>query len=142
MEDTSGLHDPLSEMPWSADFVMQAIEILPVAMRDRGIWYFAPEHADSFVVGWPAGEKPEVVAARAIEQLQMEPLIFHSTSWRHAGTELVLTYLCFVESTATAPESWRVGPMARAELARGDPTAAPQDIGVLQVQEHALHHLA
>jgi len=67
-------------MPWSADFVMQAIEILPVAMRDHGIWYFAPEHADSFVVGWPAGEKPEVVAARAVEQLQMKPLILHSTS--------------------------------------------------------------
>ncbi len=141
-DDIAGLHDPLSEMPWSADFVMQAIEILPVAMRDGGIWYFAPEHADSFVVGWPAGEKPEVVAARAVEQLQMKPLILHSTSWRHAGTEVVLTYLCVVEPTATTPKSWRTAPMARAELARGDVIAPPQNIGVIQVQEHALRHIA
>ena len=141
-EDITGLSGPLSELPWSADFVMQDIEILPVAMRDSGIWFFAPEHAPSFVVGWPAGEKPEVVAARAVEHLRLKPLVLHSTSWRHVGTEVVLTYLCVVEPTADPPESWRTAPMTRAELARGDATAPPQNIGVLQVQEHALRHLA
>ncbi len=32
-----GLPDPLSEIPWSADFVMQAIEVLPVTYRGQGL---------------------------------------------------------------------------------------------------------
>lgn len=121
---------------------MQAIEILPVTMRDAQIWSFSPEHGDSLLIGWPAGEKPEAVAARAVEQLRLKPLLLHSTSWRHVGTEVILTYICVVDASAAPPVFWRTAPVARAELARGDAVAPPIDIGVLQVQEHALRHLA
>ena len=99
--EVTGLSGPLSETPWSADFVMQSIEVLPVLKRDGGIWFFAPEHADSLVLGWPAGQKPEFIAARAMEQLGLRPFVLHSTSWRHAGPEVILTYICVVHAPAT-----------------------------------------
>jgi|GEM_PF-1820458 hypothetical protein len=53
--DIHSMGDPLSEMPWSADFVMQALEVLPVFLRNGRLSSMGPGHADSFVVGWPAG---------------------------------------------------------------------------------------
>ena len=61
--DIESMPGPLSESPWSADFVMQAIEVLPVLLRNGRLWALLPEHADSFVVAWPAGARPEEVAA-------------------------------------------------------------------------------
>jgi len=141
-DQIEGLPDPLSELPWSADFVMQAIEVLPVALRDGHVVSFRPDCAGSFVVGWPAGAKPEEVAARAMAQLGIEPLVLHSTSWRHAGQEVVLTYLAVVRPDAAAPDSWETDPAGHVELARGEATAPPPAIGVAQVLEHALRHLS
>ena len=137
-----GLPGPLSELPWSADFVMQAIEILPVDAKDGELVSFSPEHADSFIVGWPAGEQPEAVAGRALQTLGLRPAILHSTSWRQTGGEVVLTYLAVVDSSHGVPESWLVSPVVHVELARGDATTPPPVIGVSQVLEHALRHLA
>jgi hypothetical protein len=141
-EGVQGLPAPLSELPWSSDFVMQAIEVLPVAMTGEGeLVSFRPEHADSFVVGWPAGAKPEEVALRALETLGLAPIVLHSTSWRTAGAEVVLTYIAVVDE-APPPESWLVSEVERSDLARGGATAPPPVIGVSQVLEHALRHLA
>lgn len=82
---------------------MQAIEILPVVLRDGQPFSLRPEHAESFVVGWPAGARPEEVAARAIERLGMQLSVLHSTSWRHAGREVVLTYLAVVSAVDDPP---------------------------------------
>ena len=133
---------PPSETLWSPDFVMQAIEILPVSLQDGRLWSFRPGHADSFVVGWPAGEKPEQVAARTMTLLGIKPTVLHSTSWRHADKEVVLTYVAVVPPDSAPPPSWMIVEIGHAELARGDATAPPSSIDVLQVQEHALRHLA
>jgi hypothetical protein len=138
----AGLPGPASELPWSQDFVMQAIEVLPVALAGGRIISLKPKHADSFVVGWPAGAKPEVVAAGGLQMLGLEPVVLHSTSWRHSNAEVVLTYLAVVAPRFTLPESWEVSPVSHAELARGDTTAPPPVIGIAQVVEHALRHLA
>ena len=138
----AGLYAPLSELPWSADFVMQAIEVLPVTLSDGHLMCLRPCHADSFIVGWPARAKPEEVALRAFLQLGLTPLVLHSTSWRQAGEEVVLTYLAVVSVPSTLPDDWELAPVLRAELARGEATAPPSAIGVIQVQEHALRHLA
>ena len=140
--DIDSMPGPLSEALWSADFVMQAIEVLPVSLRHGRLWSLRPEHADSFVVAWPAGARPEEVAAQAMVQLGMEPVVLHSTSWRHADKEVVLTYIAVVSPGAAQPPSWQIVEVARSELARGDATAPPSSIGILQVQEHALRHLA
>ena len=140
--DIDSMPGPLSESPWSPDFVMQAIEILPVSLRQERIWSLRPEHADSFVVAWPVGALPEEVAAKAMVQLGMEPAVLHSTSWRHAGKEVVLTYIAVVPPGSAPPPSWQIVEVARSELARGDATASPSSIGIMHVQEHALRHLA
>jgi hypothetical protein len=129
-------------MRWSADFVMQAIEILAVAYLDGRVVYLKPEHADSLIVGWPAGAKPEEISLRTLERVGLEPIVLHSTSWRHAGTEAVLTYLTVVSSADRLPPGWVMIPVGRAELARGDTKAPPPTIGVEQVLEHALRHLS
>ena len=140
--DIESMPGPLSEAAWSPDFVMQAIEVLPVSLRDGDLWSLRPEHADSFVVAWPAGAKPEEVAAKAMVQLGLEPIVLHSTSWRHAGKEVVLTYIAVVTADSAPPPSWQIVKVERSELARGDATAPPSSIGVSQVQEHALRHVA
>lgn len=140
--DISGLPGPVSELPWSTSFVMQSIEVLPVMLVEGSIVSLKPEHADSFVVGWPAGAKPEEVAASALRLLGLEARVLHSTSWRHAGNEVVLTYLAVVPSGSALPQSWHAMPVIHTQLARGDVTAPPPVIAVAQVLEHALRHLA
>jgi hypothetical protein len=136
-----GLPGPSSELPWSPDFVMQAIEVLPVTYRDGGLISLQPQHAGSFIIGWPAGAKPEEVATRALDQLGLAPQVLHSTSWRNSEGEVVLTYLAVVSPESSLPDSWDSVPIEHVELARGDATAPPPVIGVNQVLEHALRHL-
>jgi len=133
---------PLSEALWSPDFVMQAIEVLPVSMRDGRLWSMRPEHADSFVVAWPASARPEEVAEKAMVRLGLEPVVLHSTSWRHSNQEVVLTYIAVVPPDSVPPPSWQLVEVTRSELARGDVTAPPTSIDISQVQEHALRHVA
>ena len=140
--EIDSLPGPLSEMPWSQDFVMQAIEVLPVLLQNGRLWSIRPGHADSFVVGWPAGTRPEEVAAQAMVQLGMDPVVLHSTSWRHADIEVVLTYVAVVPPDSVPPSSWEIVEVAHSDLARGDATAPPSSIDISQVQEHALRHLA
>ena len=140
--DIDSMTGPLSETLWSADFVMQAIEVLPVLLRHGRLWAMRPEDADSFVLGWPAGAQPEKVAGQAMEQLEMEAVVLQSTSWPHVGEEVVLTYIAVVPPDSVPPQSWQIVEVGRSELARGDATAPPSSIGVMQVQEHALRHLA
>jgi hypothetical protein len=140
-DEIKGLPDPLSEQPWSTDFVMQAIEVLPVSLRDEGLTFLKPAHAESFVVAWPAGAKPEDVSAGALQMLGFRPIVLHSTSWRHASPEVVLTYIAVV-APGPLPDSWVALPVKRTDLARGDSLAPPPVIGVSAVLEHALRHLA
>ena len=141
-DQIEGLPEPAAELPWSSDFVMQAIEVLPVTGRAGALLSFRPDCADSFVVGWPAGAKPEEVAAAALRQLELTPLVLHSTSWRHTNGEVMLTYLAIVPADANVPASWETVPVAHSELARGGAVNPPPIIGVQQVLEHALRHLA
>jgi hypothetical protein len=140
-DEIKGLPDPLSEQPWSTDFVMQAIEILPVALLEGTLTCLRPEHADSFIVAWLAGAKPEEVSTHALQTLGFQPVVLHSTSWRHARPEVVLTYIAVV-LPGRLPESWLALPVQRSDLARGDSLAPPPVIGIAEVLEHALRHLA
>jgi hypothetical protein len=121
---------------------MQGIELLLVKSDDEEILTIRPEHASSFIVGWPAGRKPEEVATKALASLELRPAVLHSTSWRHSGGEVVLTYIAVVAEETQAPSSWTVERVEHADLARGGATTPPPAIGVAQVLEHALRHLA
>lgn len=55
----------------------------------------------------------------------------------------MLTYIAVVEPPASVPaDTLERVEVARADLARGDATAPPSEIGVAQVIEHALRHLS
>ena len=88
------------------------------------------------------GKRPEEVAEQAMTMLGMQPLVLHSTSWRQAEGEVVLTYIAVVPPDSAPPPSWQIVDVSHAELARGDATAPPSSIDIMQVQEHALRHIA
>jgi hypothetical protein len=138
----AGLPTPLSELRWSSDFVMQSIEVLVVGLRDSGLRNLRPNCADSLVVGWPAGAKAEDIATRALADLGLQPMVLHSTSWRHSENEVLLTYLAIVQPETPLPLDWETVEIGHVDLARGGATTPPPVIGVGQVLEHALRHLA
>ncbi len=134
---------PISSLPWSPDFVAQTLEVLPVGLREDGLFWMKPVHADSLRVGLSPSAKPHDAVLDVLKWYPLEPIVVHSTSWRHEEGRVVLTYVAAVAPPRELPaESLVVLPVRRAELARGEAMAAPKSIGVEAVLEHALRHLS
>lgn len=147
-DDTSGqpvveLGPPISDVPWSSELAQQSLEILVLTREDHQVVWLKPLHADSLFVGVPAAAAPATVVLDALARYDLVPRVVHSTSWRHDAGLLVLTYLAIVEppSSLESDTLERVT-VGRTDLARGDTTLPPREIGVLQVIEHALRHLS
>ena len=137
------LGPPVSTVPWSPDFVAQTLEVLPVALRDGRLFWLQPVHAPSLRVGLSASAKPAEVVLDVLKWYPLEPVVVHSTSWRHEEGRVILTYIAVVTPPDTLPPDSVVElPVMRAELARGEAMAAPASIGVEAVLEHALRHLS
>ena len=134
---------PVSTVPWSPDFVAQTLEVLPVGLRGGRLFWLKPVHADSLRVGLSASARPAEVVLDVLNWYPLQPIVVHSTSWRHEAGRVILTYVVAVVSPEHLPaESLVELPVGRAELARGEAMAAPKAIGVEAVLEHALRHLA
>ena len=134
---------PVSSQPWSPDFVVQTLEVLPVGLDETGLFWMKPIHADSLRVGLSATAKPHSTVLDVLKWYPLEPVVVHSTSWRHEDGRVILTYVAVIAAPATLPpDSLLKLPIRRAELARGSATAAPQAIGVEAVLEHAMRHLS
>jgi hypothetical protein len=136
------IEGPVSQTPWSPDFVVQALELLVVHRGPEGIVRLRPVHAASLQLGWPPGTTTDAVLSAALARYGLEARVLHSTSWRHDGEHVVLTYLAVVDPPTEANSNLAPEPVGRIELARGAATAAPTSIQVDQVLEHALRHLA
>ena len=136
------LEGPVSQAPWSPDFVVQALELLVVHRGPDGIVRLRPVHAASLQLGWPPGTTADAVLIAALGRYGLEARVLHSTSWRHDGEHVVLTYLAVVDPPTKANEHLTPEPVGRTQLARGAATAAPASIQVDQVVEHALRHLS
>ena len=64
-------------------------------------------------------------------------------TWKRTRPDLPQNHVePILRALAEPPEFWVLTPVVRTELARGEATAPPTDIGVLQVLEHALRHVA
>jgi hypothetical protein len=134
---------PVSSLPWSPDFVAQTLEVLPLGLDDGGLFWMKPIHADSLRVGLSSTAKPHETVLDVLKWYPLDPVVVHSTSWRHEDGRVILTYVAVIATPATLPPDSLVKlPVRRAELARGAATAAPQAIGVDAVLEHALRHLS
>lgn len=137
------LSPPISDTSWSPEFVMQSIEILPVFLAEGVPHWAKPIHADSYRVGWPASRAPGEVVLDTLARLGFDPLLAHSTSWRHEDGRIVLTYVAVVREPEFEPDGPMVPvPVGHAELARGGQFTPPPQIGVAQVVEHAFRHLS
>jgi hypothetical protein len=140
---TETIGPPVSSLPWSPDFVAQTLEVLPVGLDEDGLFWMKPIHADSLRVGLGASAKPHETVIEVLRSYPVEPLVVHSTSWRHEDGRVILTYVAVIAPPAALPPDslvkLRIG---RAELARGEAMAAPESIGVDAVIEHALRHLS
>ena len=134
---------PISTVAWSPELVAQTLEVLPVALRPDGLVWMKPVHADSLRVGLPAAAKPGEVVLDVLKWYPLEPVVVHSTSWRHEEARIILTYVAVVTPPAQLPADSLVEmKVTRAELARGKAMAAPTAIAVEAVLEHALRHLS
>jgi hypothetical protein len=134
---------PVSTVAWSPDFVAQTLEILPICLNTGRLTWLKPMHAASLQVGLNPSASPSEVVLDVLRWYPLDPLVVHSTSWRHEAGRVILTYAAAVNPPATLPAGSLVElPVARAELARGKARAAPQSIGVEAVLEHALRHLS
>ena len=87
----------------------------------------------------PADHPVEVVS-RVVRDVIGEPLLVHSTSWRRDRDAVVLTFVVVIDGALVG--SMTSLPVTRADLARGDATAAPHEIATGQVIEHGLRHMA
>jgi hypothetical protein len=139
--DTMG--PPISSVPWSPRFVAQTLEVLPVGLRDGALFWMKPMHADSLRVGLPTDAKPGEVVLDVLRWYPLEPVVVHSTSWRHEDSRIILTYVAVVEPPSSLPpDSLLTLPVMRTELVRSEAMSAPTSIGVDAVVEHALRHLS
>ena len=132
-----------TSVPWSADFVAQSLETIIVYLgADGGAHHLRPIHAETLRLGWGPDQQPGAIVLEAAQRYGLEPLLVHSTSWRHEAGRLVLTYVAAVAPPEEPTLYLEDEPVARAELARGDAFGPPPEIGVAQVLEHAFRHLA
>src|SRR5918994_809707 len=77
------MEGPVSQAPWSPDFVVQALELLVVHRGPDGIVRLRPLHAASLQLGWPPGTTADAVLIAALGRYGLEARVLHSTSWRH-----------------------------------------------------------
>src|SRR5215472_8750902 len=135
---------PVSSQQWSPGFVAQTLEVLPVYLgEDGGLFWMKPVHADSLRVGLSPKDTPANAVLEVLKWYPLQPVVVHSTSWRHEEGRVILTYVAVVRKPESIPpDSLLVLPVGRAELARGEAMAAPKAIGVDAVLEHALRHVS
>ena len=134
---------PVSSRPWSPDFVVQTLEVLPVSLTPAGLVWMKPVHAESLRIGLSPKTSPADAVLDVLQWYPLEPIVVHSTSWRHEDGRVILTYVAVVLPPQNLPtDSLLMLPVGRAELARGGAMTAPRTIGVEAVLEHALRHLS
>ena len=107
------------------------IEVIPFTLAGR-----RPAHLPNLSGRADAGH-PQDAALGLLASAGLRPLLVHSTSWRHDGERLTLTYAAVVDADSDQAE-----PVWPVELARGGPLHAPAAIDEEQVAMHALVHLA
>lgn len=115
-------------------------EVFVLWLAEGGPSLTGPCGAAPWYIEVGAHEDPLAVVAATVRRVIGEPLVAHSTSWRRDREAVVLSFVAVIDPTLVAdmPST----PLGRAELARGDATAAPATIASAQVIEHGLRHLA
>ena len=115
-------------------------EVFVVWLNGDALELTGPCGAAPWLIELGATDHPVETVDRLVRENVGEPMLVHSTSWRHDGDAVILSFIVVIDDMAVgAMESGRI---PRAELARSAATAPPTRIDDVQVIEHALRHLA
>jgi hypothetical protein len=115
-------------------------EIMVLAVRDGELILSGPCGAAPWYVEVGQGADP-MHTVTAITKVNVgDPVVVHSTSWRHARGGVVLTFIAVVNSAQIG--ALRCAKVERSELARGKATSPPGRVPAATVIEHGLRHLA
>ena len=128
-----------SPFVWDVEGPVQA-EVFVVWLHGDAIELTGPDASVPWLLELGATEHPVEVVDRIVRDVVGDPLLVHSTSWRRDREAVILSFVVVIDERLVGDTASR--PVARADLARSEATAAPRDIASDQVVEHALRHLA
>ena len=126
-------------LPFDVEGPVKA-EVYLVWLADGSIRLGGPDGPRAWELEVGTGEHPVEAVDRIVRDVVGEPLLVHSTSWRRDREAVILSFVVVIDERLVGDMASR--PVARADLARSEATAAPRDIASDQVVEHALRHLA
>jgi hypothetical protein len=115
-------------------------EVFVLFLGDGRIGLTGPCGADPWLIELGEDDDPVETVTRMVRANIGEPIVVHSTSWRRTRDAVILSFVVVIPP-ALVGEMASI-PVDRAELARGEATAAPKAIASMQVVEHGLRHLA
>lgn len=124
---------------WDIEGPVRA-EVFVVWLDGDHLELTGPCGADPWLIELGATEHPVEVVDRIVRDVVGEPRLVHSTSWRRDADAVILSFVVVVDESLVGDMA--SAPIERAELARGEATAAPRSIAHAQVVEHGLRHMA
>ena len=119
-----------------------SLEAVVLYLDDEGIRHLSPHGFQTVRARWDPELDPHEVIVDAVAEVGLTPIMVHSTSWRVAHQQILLTFLVVVETPRPIPVTYEVQLVTRAQLARGRATGPPPEVHLSQVVEHGLRHLA
>jgi len=124
---------------WDVDSPVQA-EVFVVWHDGNRLQLTGPDGPQPWILQLGMTEHPVEVVDRIVRDVIGPPILVHSTSWRRDRDAVILSFVVVIDRLLVG-EMASV-PIARAELARSEATAAPREIATSAVVEHGLRHLA
>src|SRR3990170_606037 len=98
-------------------------EVFVIWLNGADIELTGPAGPAPWVIELEATDHPVDVVDRFVRERIGPPLMVHSTSWRHDGDALILSFVVVIDRERAAPMA--SAPIPRAELARSEARAAP-----------------
>ena len=115
-------------------------EVFVVWLNDDHLELTGPCGAAPWIIELGETDHPVEVVDRVVRDVVGEPRLVHSTSWRRDRGAVILSFVVVIDRELV--DGMESAPIARAELARSEATAAPREIAYSQVVEHGLRHMA
>ena len=123
---------------WDVDSPVQA-EVFVVWLDGDRLSLTGPDGPQPWILQLGTTEHPVEVVDRIVRDVVGAPILVHSTSWRRDRDAVILSFVVVIDRRLVG--EMESVPIARAELARSEATAAPREIATSAVVEHGLRHL-
>lgn len=114
-------------------------ELFVVWLEDGDIRTVGEDGCAEWFIALDPALEPQQPVRQVLEDQIWEPIVLHSTSWRHADTGVVLTFLAVVDGI---PDVDSVVVTPAPPGARAASAGSPRRIEAADVLQHALRHLA